>query len=104
MPSHGSNTLPRTEQCGAAGVIGRYAASMSSALGRAVLSLRKHCTRYKWRSVNFESPLHKSNQARNQNSTVAIKIKIFITTINVYEVLVEKYHGNEDASRNTRCV
>lgn len=54
--------------------------------------------------MNFESPLHKSNQARNPNSTVAIKMKIISTAINVCEVLVQKYHGNEDASQNTRCV
>jgi hypothetical protein len=31
-------------------------------------------------------------------------MKIISTAINVCEVLVEKYHGNEDASKNTRCV
>jgi hypothetical protein len=49
-------------------------------------------------------PLHKSNQARNSKSTVVIEIKIISTAINVCEVLVEKYHGNEDASQNTRIV
>jgi hypothetical protein len=55
-------------------------------------------------TVNFESPLHKSNQVPIPNSTVAIKMKIISTAINVCEVFVEKYHGNEDASQNTRCV
>lgn len=31
-------------------------------------------------------------------------MKVISTVINVCEVLVEKYHGNEDASQNTRCV
>jgi len=35
---------------------------------------------------------------------VAIEIKIISTAINVCEVLVEKYYGNEDASQNTRIV
>lgn len=35
---------------------------------------------------------------------MAIEIKIISTAINVCEVLVEKYYGNEDASQNTRIV
>ena len=54
--------------------------------------------------MKSDSPLHKSNQARNPNSTVAIKMKIIRMAINVCQVLVEKYHGNEDASQNTRYV